>query len=145
MSDCCSTSGDSKGGKNKAAPRKFTCTANHEDYISVSHKTMFHHLKSPWKKDLKDEQYYFCSDPNCDVIYFGANGSVINKEGIRTQVGIKEKSNDALICYCFGVSKAEAKQNSEIKQFVTKKTKAHLCACDTRNPSGRCCLKDFPK
>jgi hypothetical protein len=28
---------------------------------------------------------------------------------------------------------------------VMAQTKAGLCSCDTSNPSGRCCLKDFPK
>jgi hypothetical protein len=28
---------------------------------------------------------------------------------------------------------------------VIEQTRLHNCACDVRNPSGRCCLKDFPK
>ncbi len=27
----------------------------------------------------------------------------------------------------------------------TEKTNNCICACETRNPSGKCCLKDFPK
>lgn len=142
MSDCCNTTCNS--GDKKNSPRKFTCPENNEDYVSVSKKTMLHHLKSPWEKDLSEEQYYFCSDPKCDVVYFGINGSVINKSELRSAVGIKEEDEDTLICYCFGVSKAAAKNNSEIKKFVTQQTKENRCACDIRNPSGRCCLKDFP-
>lgn len=145
MTDCCGTSCDSKSGDQKSSPRKFTCPVNHEDYVSVSEKTMLHHLKSPWENKLSKEQYYFCDDPDCDVVYFGLSGSTINKNELRTVVGVKEQSDKELVCYCFGVSKALAKQNHKIKAYVTQQTKEKNCACDIRNPSGRCCLKDFPK
>ena len=145
MSDCCSSNCNNKSGQDNSVPRKFTCPVNHEDYFSVSNKTIFHHLKSPWKRELNQEQYYFCSDPDCEVTYFGLKGSIINKNEVRTIIGVKEKSDDTLICYCFGVSKTEAKKHSDIKRFVTQQTKEKNCACDVRNPSGRCCLKDFPK
>jgi len=32
-----------------------------------------------------------------------------------------------------------------IRDFVVAQTRLGLCACDTRNPSGRCCLIDFPR
>lgn len=139
MSDCCSSSCDGKG----SPPRKFTCPINHEDYISVSKKTILHHIKSPWDYNFSEEQYYFCDDPDCEAVYFGLEGSVIKQSELRTRVGIKEKSEDSFICYCFGVSRIMAKNNSEIKSYVTQQTKEKNCACDTRNPSGRCCLKDF--
>lgn len=147
MSDCCSSekSSCSSQAKKKSFPRKFSCPENHEDYVAVTKQTIIHHIKSPWETELTEEQYYFCDDPECDVVYFGLSGSVIKKSELRTKVGIKEKDDNALICYCFGVSKAIAKQDAEIKTYVTKNTKAELCACDIRNPSGRCCLKDFPK
>jgi len=34
--------------------------------------------------------------------------------------------------------------DKRLKDFVVEQTKADVCACDIRNPSGRCCLKDFP-
>lgn len=146
MSDCCSNKSSCDNKKEiKSFPRKFACPENSKDYIGVSHKTIIHHIKSPWDKELSEEQYYFCDDPECDVVYFGLEGSLINKSELRTAVGVKEKDNDALICYCFGVSKAAAKQEPEIKAYVIEKTKESLCSCDIRNPSGRCCLKDFPK
>ena len=49
-----------------------------------------------------------------------------------------------MLCYCFGVSRADFDRNPGTKDFVTAQTKAGLCACETSNPSGRCCLKDFP-
>ena len=146
MSDCC----NNQESKNKrciqnSLPRKFTCPMNEQQYIEVEKKTILQHIKSPWENPLHEDKYYFCDDPNCDVVYFGLNGSVINKAELRTLVGKKEESDEALVCYCFGVSKKHATQNPEIKTYVTQQTKEHNCACEVRNPSGRCCLKDFPK
>ena len=145
MSDCCdSSASENNSGDKKSFPRKFTCPVNAQQYIEVENKTILQHIKSPWEKKLQEEKYYFCDDPDCDVVYFGLSGSVINKSELRTLVGKKEASEDALVCYCFGVSKKLATQNADIKTYVTQKTKEKNCACDIRNPSGRCCLKDFP-
>jgi len=76
------------------------------------------------------------------VVYFGEDGSAINKSSLRTELGIKENKDDSLICYCFGITKA-ASSSQNIKEFVIKSTKDKICACLMRNPSGRCCLKDF--
>ena len=110
MNNCCPQSGTAY-----KAPRKQTCPVNQHDYVSVSIKTILHHLKKPWNTHIKDQGYYFCDDPNCDVVYFGEDGSVINKTALRTQVAAKEKSPDTLICHCFGVSILNAKKNSGIK------------------------------
>ena len=79
------------------------------------------------------------------VVYFGQDDSVINIESVRTKVGLKEQSADGLVCYCYGVTKAEAAGDTSIRDFVIEETKQRQCACETRNPSGRCCLADFPK
>jgi hypothetical protein len=117
---------------------------NGKEYKSVTMKTILHHIRSPWKWVEKRQGYYFCDDPNCDVVYFGKDDSVITKTQIRTTVGIKERKPDSLICYCFGVSKLDAQQHPGIRDFIVGKTKVGICSCDTSNPSGRCCLIDFP-
>lgn len=141
MSDCCSSS----TGATDASPNKSRCPVNGKRYTKVAMGTIFHHLKSPWQWPLDEQAYYFCDDPECDVVYFGENGSVIEKSDLRIAVGIKEQTETALICYCFGVTLKDAMTNSEAKQFVLEQTKQGMCSCETSNPSGRCCLKDFPK
>jgi hypothetical protein len=139
MSDCCSTD-----KVMSTFPRKQTCPSNHHDYFLVPLKTVLHHVKYSWQANLKDQGYYFCNDPECDIVYFGEDGSVINKTELRTKIAAKEKDDEALVCYCFGVSLSNAKENSDIKNFVIQQTKVGHCSCETSNPSGRCCLKDFP-
>lgn len=138
MSNCCSQT----ASKNKS-PRIHTCPINHHDYVNVPLKTILHHIKDSWNTNLKEQGYYFCNDPDCDVVYFGEDGSIIKKTELRTKVFSKKK-NDALICHCFGVSMFDATRNPEIKKFVNQQTKIGNCSCETSNPSGRCCLKDFP-
>lgn len=126
-------------------PRKFNCPANGKAYSLVDPKTMSHHLKQTWNWQALEQGYYFCDDPECDVVYFAEDGSVIKKPELRTAVGIKEMKPDSLLCYCYGVTLKDAQSDASIKEFVIQKTKINECSCDTRNPSERCCLKDFPK
>lgn len=140
MSDCCSHSCSTSEIHNK-----HRCPVNGKEYTAVSEKTILHHIKEPWYWQGKNQSYFFCDDPECDVVYFGQDNTVIDKSAIRTSVGVKQPSGNALVCYCFGVSVNEATTHPEIKAFVTEKTKGHLCECEARNPSGKCCLKDFPK
>lgn len=140
MSDCCSTSCNTE-----SIPKKHTCPANGKQYGQVSSTTIKHHIKAPWLWHEKNQGYYFCSDPDCSVVYFGEDNSVIEKASLRTEVGVKEKTENALVCYCFGITKLEAKNNPHARQYVVEQTKKQQCACETRNPSGKCCLSDFPK
>jgi hypothetical protein len=140
MTACCTTSGAATG-----YPTKHTCPVNGLVYGKVSRKTIMHHLFRPWDWVAKEQGYYFCDDPACDVVYFGQDDSIINKSSLRTVVGIKEQSTHAPLCYCFGINKQESVNNPEAKAFVIEQTKSGSCSCATSNPSGRCCLKDFPK
>jgi len=139
MSDCCSQS-----DTNKSVPRKLVCPVNHQDYVVVPIKTILHHVKDSWNINLKEQAYYFCDDPNCSVVYFAEDGSVIKKSELRTVIATKDKSQEALVCYCFGISMKDAIEKPETKDFVIQQTKQGNCSCETSNPSGRCCLKDFP-
>ena len=137
MKNCCSSSNILQ-----AHPKKYKCPVNGKSYNSVSSTTILHHINEPWNWSNKQQGYYFCNDPDCEVVYFGEDDSIISKSLLRTEVGLKETNPNSLACYCFGVSKAES-SSQEIKDFVIKNTKENTCACTTRNPSGRCCLKGF--
>jgi hypothetical protein len=118
---------------------------NGKEYSEVSEKTIMHHISQPWRWKSKKQSYYFCDDPECNVVYFGQDGSIIEKSDIRTPVGVKEESGNSLLCYCFGVTTGDALNNPGLKAFVINNTKAHVCECEVRNPSGKCCLKEFPE
>lgn len=134
MNDCCST--DPRPDN----PRKCRCPVNGREYSEVSTRTITHHIKEAWNWDSKGRRYFFCDDPGCKVAYFADDGSVIPKTLLRTQGSFA----DALVCYCFGISQALAR-DPRARAFVVQQTSQGQCSCVTSNPSGRCCLTDFPK
>jgi hypothetical protein len=140
MTDCCTKT------ENKTVhPKKHCCPVNGLAGAEVSAKTISHHLKEAWKWESKGVRYFFCDDPGCSVVYFGEDDTTIAKAQLRTTVGVKETSNEAPACYCFGVSKADALNDPDIRAYVMSQTRHAQCSCDVSNPSGRCCLKDFPR
>jgi hypothetical protein len=140
MSDCCSSC-----CPQTSFPKKHKCPVNGKEYNLVSSSTIKHHIKEPWRWNEKSQGYYFCSDPNCEVVYVGQDDSTITKSSMRTEVGIKENSENSLMCYCYGVTKYEAAKNPQSRSFIIQETQKQNCACESRNPSGKCCLSDFPK
>ena len=140
MTECCVSR-----ISDREPPMRHRCPVNGKEYGAVGYKTIIHHLSDPWSKDLIEQGYYYCSDPDCNVVYFGQDDSLITKSELRTKVGAKENIPERTVCYCFGVSYAEAENNEVAVSFVIDKTKKSLCSCETSNPSGHCCLKDFPR
>lgn len=143
MNQCCAGE-----GKNEY-PRVATCPVNGRPYRQVSRRTLLHHVKKPWQATLPEQGYYFCTDPGCDVVYFGADRHVIRRDGVRLDVGQKSTADDRTVCYCFDMSHADIQAaqtdtGNPCKNFVVELTRQSACDCESRNPSGRCCLKDFP-
>ena len=125
--------------------RRRRCPASGQDCARVSANTIKHHIAEPWHWDEKPQGYYFCDDPHCDVVYFGEDDSVIARSMLRTRVGIKEGSGQGLLCYCYGITFDEARRDPALQSFVLQETRSKSCACETRNPAGRCCLGDFAR
>ena len=140
MNKCCS-----QKAKTEHYPKSQACPANGQTYASVKRKTLLHHISQPWRKPLAEQGYYFCSDPDCDVVYFGQDNTLLYKDDLRTNIGQKSHDKNATLCYCFGITRKQTLLDNKLKTFIIKQTKNSLCSCETSNPSGRCCLKDFPK
>lgn len=139
MSDCCSSNPCESSKK-----KMYRCPANGIEYHKVAVRTIKHHIKRAWDWDPDNRSYYFCEDPDCEIAYFADDDSVILTSQLRTKVGIKSADDASPVCYCFGITKADVKNDPKIRQYVIEQTKNGECSCDTCNPSGGCCLKDFP-
>ncbi|MEL0584667.1 MAG: hypothetical protein AAES65_07310 [Candidatus Thiodiazotropha sp. (ex. Lucinoma kazani)] len=124
--------------------KKHRCPVNGKEYTQVSEKNLLHQINAPWSWVIKRQAYYYCADPAREVVYFGQDDTVIDTMAVKTKKGNDSGLQDALICYCFGISYTEAIEKPALKQFVIDKTKKHMCACEVRHPSGQCCLKHFP-
>jgi hypothetical protein len=98
---------------------------------------------------LGSDDYCFCPDETCDVVYFDADGQRFTTGDVRVPVWQKLPFGSRLICYCFGESEASIRSEFESTQAsdVVARVRAHIaadrCACDVRNPRGACCLGDL--
>ena len=101
-------------------------------------------------KSLKG--FCFCETPACKVIYFNNEQQMyVHKADVNIRVGIKEIGPPLPVCYCFGWT--QEKIFNQIKQLgystavqeISARVKARECACEIKNPSGRCCLGEVNK
>jgi hypothetical protein len=98
-------------------------------------------------------EYYFCNSADCDVIYFPSNPSapLFRRADLLVRVGSKETEDPIPVCYCFGFTRQdiwdEIRQEgkSTIAEQIKAEVKAGNCACEVKNPSGRCCLGDIAR
>ncbi len=139
MTHCCTSTGR---GHDKAV-----CPRNGQSYAKVSHRTVLHQVRQPWQRVLTAQHYYFCDDPNCEVVYFDDQQQTILQHEVRQEVGQKSTAPDKPVCYCFDIRLADLQNECErnrLKTYITEQTRSSICDCEIRNPSGKCCLRDFP-
>jgi len=88
----------------------------------------------------------FCATRDCAVLYYGAGGRIVEKDAASVRVGAKETEDPLPLCYCFGFSEADVRRQveergeSNIPARIAAEVRAGRCACEVKNPSGRCCL-----
>jgi hypothetical protein len=139
MTHCCTS--------NNNIPPEAVCPRNGQLYSQVNTRTVLHQVCKPWQRKLTAPSYYFCDDPNCDVVYFGNDQQVILQSELRQAVGQKSTDPDRSVCYCFDIRLTDLQTESAqagLRAFVIEQTKTSACDCEIRNPAGKCCLKDFP-
>lgn len=118
----------------------------------VTRKTILLMLKSELLDSVVEDEYRFCSQPDCHVVYFAETSSTIFVTGdLRVRVGLKEKIDPVPLCYCFGFDAQDARDEiSEtgactISKRIVALIKQKMCVCPARNPSGACCLGEVNK
>ena len=112
-------------------------------------KSLVRHLKF----GMPAAQYYFCAAPDCDAVYFPStpDAPTFSRDDLLVRVGAKEAGEEATICYCFGISRGQIREEVEAagRCSATEKIKAEIqagrCACEVKNPSGKCCLGDVTR
>lgn len=118
----------------------------------VTRKTVLLMLKSELLNRADQNDYRFCSDPNCSVVYFTENGNpAFMTNDLRVRVGLKEKADPIPLCYCFDFEELDAREEirqtgtSIIPQRIAALIRQKMCACPAKNPSGACCLGEVNK
>lgn len=118
----------------------------------MTRKTILLMLKPDLLNQLGNGDYYFCSNSECRVVYYSVEEvTVFRTEDLRVRVGIKEHEDPIPVCYCFGFDEADLREeitilrNTSVPQRITALVKDGLCACETKNPSGICCLGEITR
>jgi hypothetical protein len=112
----------------------------------VARKTVLLMLKPELLERAPGDEYRFCPDPGCRVVYFAEGGPTFSTEDLRVRVGLKEKEDPVPLCYCFGFDERHVREEiaatgtTTIPPQISALIKQGLCACEARNPSGACCL-----
>lgn len=148
MTRCCSTNAtEVKTSKRQTAE----CPRCSNRMQPVERIVVMHQVAAPLNQTIPSDQFFFCSDATCPVVYFTKAGFVIETAAIRGEVGQKSTDENRMICYCFDITyrrvmeEIEQTGHSASNAFVVEQTKLKNCACEIRNPSGKCCLKEFSK
>lgn len=129
-------------------PRRAACPACGATSSVVGRQTLLHMLKPDRLGRLGERAFRFCGSPGCETVYYAEDGSERFETGdVRVRVGQKRPDDpSAELCYCFGYTagmiadEIGATGRTKIPERISALTKARMCACEVRNPSGGCCL-----
>lgn len=144
LENCCS-------GLEMACDTQTACFKCGETGRPVWRQTVVHHVKSIKLASVGNAEYKFCATKNCPVVYYADSGQEFTIEDVRELVTSKTEGDARPLCYCFGYTEGDVRKEIEttgkstaaaqVSQFI----KERFCACDTRNPSGVCCLGNINK
>ena len=110
-------------------------------------------LQPSLRPQVRDQETYrFCPSPDCDLVYYGADGSqVFTRQDLTVRVGLKERNSPRPLCYCFGHSAESIREEwartgkTTVVEAIRAELKAGGCRCEATNPTGGCCLGDVIK
>ena len=146
ISDCCTKEASTCDGNRNNVTAE-SCQGCGNQGAPVSRKTVLLMLKPHLLEQASIGAYRFCGSPDCSTVYFEENGSrVFTTNDLRVIVGLKAKTDPIAVCYCFGFAEHHLRDeivesgNTTIPERISSLIREGLCACDSRNPSGNCCL-----
>lgn len=113
----------------------------------VSRKTVLLMVKPHLLEEAMTGTYRFCSTSSCPVVYFEEqDGHIFTSDDLRVTVGVKASSDPVPLCYCFGFDESHVRDevartgHTTIPERISQLIREGLCACESRNPAGVCCL-----
>lgn len=145
MSDCCSA-------KSSCDAPAAACPANGARSKQVDMLTV-KSLARQLTLGMPNTQYYFCEAQDCDVVYFALDSQapIFRRADLLVRVGVKETADPIPVCYCFGFTRTDIEHEivktgrSTVADRITAEVRAGRCACEVKNPSGKCCLGDVTR
>ena len=146
MSDCCSVRDRSHAPAVMPCPVSGT-RSKQVDMLTV--KSLVRRLPL----GMPNTQYYFCEAAGCDAVYFplDTQAPLFRRDDLMVRVGSKETAEPIPVCYCFGFTRKDIQREiaetglSTVANRISAEVKAGNCACEVKNPSGKCCLGDITR
>lgn len=148
--DCCSPGGG-RCETPATAARRLPCPECGELASRVPRITVASLLRPEHAEAVGPDPLYFCPRPGCDTVYFGPEQTPIPRSMLQVRVGSKETEDPIPVCYCFEITRdsirreIERRGRSDAVQAVRAEVAAGNCECETKNPSGKCCLGALTK
>jgi hypothetical protein len=82
-----------------------------------------------------------CRTAGCSLIYYGDAGARVTVETLALRPTFK---GGDVVCFCFLHRQADVDGDlSAVVAAIGSRVHARDCACDLRNPTGKCCLVDL--
>ena len=142
MSDCCSVNESVR-----EAPAVMDCPVSGTRSKRVAALTV-KSLVRQLPLEMPKTQYYFCETLGCDAVYFplDTQAPLFRRGDLTVRVGAKETEDPIPVCYCFGFTQKDIEKEiaetgrSTVANRISAEVKAGNCACEVKNPSGKCCL-----
>lgn len=146
MSDCCTAKSSCDAPAVAACPEN-GARSKQVDMLTV--KSLVRQLPL----GMPNTQYYFCEAQDCDVVYFALDSQapVFQRADLLVRVGAKAAADPIPVCYCFGFTRKDIEDEidetgaSTVGDRITAEVRAGRCACEVKNPSGKCCLGDVAR
>ena len=86
------------------------------------------------------QSFRLCREGGCELLFFGELGAAATVSTLPKAPWFKGGGG---VCYCFGYDVAHLGNGAEA--VIAERVRAGDCACDLRNPTGKCCLPDVKR
>jgi len=151
--DCCAVEDmDNRVTTSPGADEPLVCMKCRGQGKPVSRKTILLTVKPEFLEAALNGTYRFCQARECPIVYFEEQENrVFTIDDLRITVGVKASANPIPLCYCFGFDESHLREEisqtgtTTIPERISHLIREGLCACDVRNPSGKCCLGEINK
>lgn len=128
------------------------CPSCHKKGKIVGRETPESLLNADQKGNVTQDHYMFCQTPDCNVAYYSEQPDhKFLQEHLTVPVTVKDSGLGVPVCYCFHITRqkilSDIQANGVTNSFeeISRKIKEGLCACETMNPQGTCCLGNVSK
>jgi hypothetical protein len=96
------------------------------------------------------QEFRLCRESDCGVVYFGAAGTRLGTDELTVKPSFKSGGSDVL-CYCFQHRRSDIARElretgrTTALEAIRTQVQAGNCACEVKNPTGKCCLGEVQR